>query len=121
MAKAAKKNKEVKKLGEYAFIGGVLLAILLGLIPGSMLIGYESALALLLVVLGILVGLINIQVQETQAFLIATIALLAAGAGGLQTLPLVGTFISSILTNIISFVAPAAVIVALKAVYELGR
>ena len=118
MNMAAKKNEDVSKVGEWAFLGGVILAVLVGLVP-SVLPG--NLVALVLVVLGILVGLINIGSKETHSFLLATVALLVAGAAGLQTLPVVGGVVSSMLTNIVSFVAPAAVIVALKSVYEHGR
>jgi len=114
----AKKTHEVSKVGEWAFLGGVILAVLVGLVPGVL---PSDLVALVLVVLGILVGLINISAKDTHEFLLATVALLVAGAAGLQTLPVVGGVVQSILSNIVSFVAPAAVIVALKAVYELGR
>jgi hypothetical protein len=77
--------------------------------------------ALILVVLGLIVGFINIGVKETHDFLVAVIALLLAGTAGLGNLPAIGTYIGAILTNITTFVAPAAVIVALKAVWELAR
>lgn len=114
----AKKNQDVSKVGEWAFLGGFILAILVGFIPGVL---SQSLVSLVLVVLGILVGLINISAKETHGFLLATVALLVAGAAGLQTLPVVGGIVNAILTNIVSFVAPASVIVALKAVYEHGR
>ncbi len=113
-----KKTKEVEKIGEWAFLGGLVLAVLVGLVPSVL---PSSTVALVLVVLGILVGLINIGGRQTHEFLLATVALLIAGSAGLQTLPVVGGVIQSILSNIVSFVAPAAVIVAVKAVYELGK
>ena len=113
-----KKTKTIQQLGEWAFLGGVILAILVGLVPGLF---PAQSIATLLVVLGILVGIINISEKKAHEFLLATVALLVAGSAGLQTLPLVGTYIGPILTNIVSFVAPAAVIAALKAVYELGK
>ena len=114
-----KKSKEIAKLGEIAFLGGVILAAIVGLVP-SAVAGYNTTIALVLVVLGILVGLINITAKETHEFLLATVALLIAGTAGLQIIPVVGTFVQAVLSNVVSFVAPAAVIVALKAVYELA-
>ena len=118
MNMAAKKNEDVSKVGEWAFLGGVVLAVLVGLVPGVL---PGNLVGLVLVVLGILVGLINIGAKETHSFLLASVALLVAGTAGLQTLPVVGSMVNVVLTNIVSFVAPAAVIVALKAVYEHGR
>jgi len=115
---AAKKSEDVSKVGEWAFLGGVVLAVLVGLVPGVL---PSNLVGLVLVVLGILVGLINIGAKETHSFLLASVALLVAGTAGLQTLPVVGGVVNAVLINIVSFVAPAAVIVALKAVYEHGR
>ena len=59
-------------------------------------------------------------------FLIAAIALLATNAATQWTTALdfggipLGTFIAIILGNIATFVAPAAVIVSLKAIYDLA-
>ena len=114
----AKQNQDISKVGEWAFLGGVILAVLVGLVPGVL---SQSLVSLVLVVLGILVGLINISTKETHGFLLAAVTLLVAGAAGLQTLPAVGGIVNAILTNIVSFVAPASVIVALKAVFEHGR
>ncbi len=109
---------DTTQIGEWSFLAGILIAVLVGLVPG---IVAASTVATVLVVLGILVGLINIGTKETADFLIATIALLVAGAAGLNALPAVGSYVGSILSNIVAFVAPAAVIVALKAVYEIGK
>ena len=113
-----KKTKEVEKLGDWAFLGGLVIAVLVGLVPSVL---PSSMVALVLVVLGILVGLINIGGRQTHEFLLAAVALSVASSAGLQALPVVGSVIGAILTNIVSFVAPAAIIVAVKAVYELGR
>ncbi|MFH1751970.1 MAG: hypothetical protein ABH821_03480 [archaeon] len=108
---------EMEKIGEYAFIIGVILAIILGFIP----IEYQGTAALVLVVLGLIVGFLNIGDKETKTFLIAAIALIAASTAGLQILPYVGEYVAMILLNIAAFVAPAAVIVALKTVYSMGK
>ncbi|HDJ96498.1 MAG TPA: hypothetical protein ENG45_00300 [Candidatus Aenigmarchaeota archaeon] len=103
----------IEKIGEWAFLLGVLLAVIFGLYP----IGYAG---LILVILGVIVGLLNISEKETTSFLIAAIALSLPGTitkfGEIQY----GDVIVSILANIATFVAPAAVIVALKAIWELG-
>jgi hypothetical protein len=107
---------KTERIGEWAFILGVLLAILAGLFLGP-----EGWVAALLVALGAVVGLLNVSERETTPFLVASVALLLAGSAGLETLPLIGTFLAPILSNLVAFVAPAAVIVAIKAVYDLAR
>ena len=121
MALKLKKSKEVSKVGEWSFLGGVIFAAVAGIIPLSFV-------PLLLAVLGILVGLINIGARETHEFLLAGVALIVvASTAGFGLQPILepagyaGIVVANILANIVSFVAPATAIVALKAVYEHGR
>lgn len=108
------------EIGKWSFIAGILLAILVGAL-GTMLSDYVSSIAMLLVLLGVVVGFLNITTKKVYDFLVAAIALLLAGAAGLDTLPMVGAYLGPIVAYIAYFVAPAAVIVSLKAIYEIGR
>ncbi len=105
------------KLGEWAFIVGVILAILLGLFPGL----DSQGVSLLLLMLGLIVGVVNISRRESDHFLLAAIALLVVGTGGLNQIPALGSYFEQIFFNITSFVAPAVVIVALKAVLAASQ
>ena len=115
---AKRKAASAPKVGEWAFLVGLLLAIVLGLFPQALAVTTVTA---VLVALGIIVGLVNVTSKESHGFLLAAVALLVAGSAGYGILPGVGNYLGSILTNISTFVAPAAVIVAVKAVYELAR
>jgi len=108
-----------KQIGSYAFIVGVILAIILGLF-GTYVVEYLDWITYLMIILGVIVGLLNIAQKQAFDFLIAAIALLAVGGAGLELLPTIGLYIGGILTQIAVFVAPAAVIVALKAIWSLG-
>ncbi len=118
----AKGKAGVPRVGEWSFLVGVLLAIVLGLFPQP---GWQATVTLILVVLGIIVALVNVTSKETSTFLIAAIALLVAAsagaAGGFGALPAVGTYLLNVFDNLVVFVAPAAVIVALKGVYQLAK
>ncbi len=74
-----------------------------------------------LVVLGLVVGVANIKKLEPNALLMPAIALLVAKTANLSAInaliPLVGTFLEAVVSNAITLVAPAVVIVALKSVY----
>ncbi|MBW3002713.1 hypothetical protein KY338_06155 [Candidatus Woesearchaeota archaeon] len=105
------------RLGHWAFIVGVLIAVIAGLVPAW----NTPTVMWILVILGLIVGLLNITAKETVEFLVATIALVLIGTAGIQTLPALGTIVTAILENIVAFVAPAALVVALKAIYELAR
>lgn len=115
-----------EKIGSWAFIIGVLIAVIFGL-AGSVFVGLEAYAILALVILGLIVGFLNITDKEIKTFLIASIALLLVGSATL--LPLntlipglnLGTYLQSIVNNIAVFVAPAALITALKAVYMIGK
>ena len=108
-----------KKIGHYSFIIGIIIAIVAGLFPDVI----EST-ALLLLVLGLIVGFLNVTGKETHDFLVASIALLVAGGAanfaliGWQGL---GAIIGNILDNIVRFVAPAAVVVAIRTVFNLAE
>ncbi|MFC1728447.1 hypothetical protein ACFLZ7_03215 [Nanoarchaeota archaeon] len=105
------KKANTKKYGHYAFILGVLLAIVAAFvtIPQKVLI---------LLVLGLIIGVVNITSKETSSFLIATMALIVAGsaAGGFASVPGIGTYIAEMLVNFVVLVAPAAVVVSIKAI-----
>lgn len=104
--------------GEWAFVLGILLASILGFFPSLEVSGNVG---LILAILGLVVGLLNITKSETQGFLIASIAFLLVGNANLNQLPIFGSALAAILLNISYFVAPAALVVSLKAVINLAK
>ena len=113
-----------QKIGSWAFILGVVISIIAGLAAATV-VAYAGWIVFVLVVLGLLVGFLNIGDKEIQPFLIAAIALIVIGTTSLlhlNTLYLgLGTILTTMLQYIAAFVAPAALIVALKAVYNLAK
>jgi len=107
-----------KGLGEWAFVLGVLLAVVAGLMSSLLPAGIVG---LALVVLGLIVGLLNIDKKETVNFLVAAIALMLTVLAQVENLPLVGQYLDSILGNIVMFVAPAVLVVALKTIFSMGK
>ena len=74
-----------------------------------------------MLILGVAIGLTSVTAKEVTSFLIATIALLVASAAivwaGLWYIhPLLFFWASAILSYIVAFAAPAAVIIAVKSV-----
>ena len=109
----------MSKYGSWSFIAGLVIAIIAGLANASQL---SSIVVLVLVVIGILVGLLNVTEKEATSFLIAAIALLAIGSvSSMSVIPLVGDRITVALGAIAVFVAPAALIVAVKEIYGLAK
>jgi hypothetical protein len=100
------------KIGRWAFIVAVILAVLAGVIPS---IGANAYVPWVLAILGLVVGLLNITEKESTGFLIATVALVISSAtlGPL----LVNDMVASVLKNIVLVAGPAAFIVAIKHLY----
>ena len=133
----------MEKIAHYAFLAFVLIAIVAGLAIGAWayssypdfsypfgIIGdistANSYILLILVILGIIVGLISITAKEVQSFLIITIALIVASLAQvwepLDTIhPILFYWAQLILNYIVAFVAPAAVILAIKGVFAMER
>lgn len=106
----------LQKIGGYAFILGVIIAFLAGLLT---LDPVNANLVLwIMVVLGIIIGLLNVTDKETTPFLVAAIALILT-QGALSTLGVIQ--ITAIVSNIAALAAPAALIVALVAVFKLAK
>lgn len=115
----AKKSAGVdtQTIGHYAFIVGIVLAILAAFV--QTLQGDISV--WVMVILGVIVGILNITSKEVGAFLLAAVALMIASSASALSLSIIWPKLTTMLGNIIIFVAPAAIIVALKAVYALAQ
>lgn len=107
-------------VGKWSFIIGVIVAVISGFwaVP---------AVTLVMVILGLLVGFLNVTGEETQVYLVASIALMLMGAtllnqAVLNTLTSVlGVWLESVLTNFVAFVSASALVVALRAIIVLGQ
>lgn len=120
-----------RKSGEYAYLLSLVIAVLAG-IAAAANYGTSGWVALLLVILGLVVGFLNITEKETNAFLVASIGLIVASLGAsvtgqtgifsaLNVIPGLGTLVNAIVANIAIFVAPAAIVIAIKAVHNLAK
>ncbi len=111
-----------QRVGGWAFILGIVIAIIAGLTAGYLDIITAGYIALVLVILGLIIGFLNLNDKEMQPFLIAAIALMLMqlSAGGLGLIPYIGLYLVSMVQNIAVFVMPAALVVSLKAVYRLA-
>lgn len=115
-----------QKMGSWAFLIGVVVAIVLGFVGGALGTNIMAWGTLLLVVLGLLVGFLNVKDKEIKEFLIASIALILTGSIGSTLVPLdtlvptLGTLLQAVMAQIAVFVTPAALVVAIKAIYNLA-
>lgn len=113
-----------ESIGRWAFILGVVIAVIAGLV-GGWAAAYSPWILLVLVVLGLVVGFLNISAKEFNDFLLSAIALILVGTIAQLTsidaiIPLLGSVIQAVVNNIAAFVAPAALIVSIKAIYTLA-
>jgi hypothetical protein len=112
LSKEANMNRET--IGKWAFIGGLVIAVLAGLF-------FQPDWAIwVLAILGLIVGYLNIAAEDTRGFLLASIAL-TLSATALDTLPIVGEALSLTLPFVAAFVAGAMIVVALKELFETAR
>ena len=114
----AKKAANLGLAGKWAFIIGLALAIIAGLIQGI----YEiPSLLLILVILGLIVGFLNIAEQNTVKLLVALIALMAVGSLTLSVIPVINVYLEAILANIVIFASGAGLVVTIKAIVETTK
>ncbi|MEM1535703.1 MAG: hypothetical protein QXQ82_00735 [Candidatus Pacearchaeota archaeon] len=110
--------KKKNWLGAWAFLIGVILAVVFGLFA------FQTLIAWILLILGIIIGLLNIADEEVQPFLVAGVILvIVAYFGGFAfSAETLGTdLLENILRNILLLFVPATVIVALKSVFSIAK
>jgi polyferredoxin len=108
------KGKGSNMLGAWAFLIGILLAVIFGFFAVGPWFGW------LLFILGVIVGLLNIGDKETQPFLLAGAVLVivsSLGGSAFETLK----YVPTILKNILGLFVPATIIVALKTVFSMAH
>jgi len=121
------------KYGTWAFLIGILIALIVGLYQAydsTFLIAEPgSYVAWLLAVIGVIVGLLaffgrgTITEKEVPAFLMAGIALVVM-YGVFQSItlkPYLGAILSGVSMSLAILVAPAVGILAIKAIWDIGR
>lgn len=104
-------------IGSWSFIFGVVVAI------ASAFFTQTASIISVLIVLGVIVGFLNIKGQEAITFLLATVSLVvisSMGGQAFETITVVGKQMQQILNNLIVFVIPASIIVALRAVLTIA-
>jgi hypothetical protein len=112
-------SKMMTMLGPAAFYIGLLIVII------TMFVTPSGWLYVVLGILGVVVGLLNITSKESGPFLFATIAFIVAALGMQTLITTAGVAVPKELTrlaaNITVLVGAAAVVIALRAIYEAAR
>ena len=122
----------LRKVGSWLFLVGILIAVIVGLITGANFWTDTSGyVTLLLAILGFVVGALtffavgNITPEKVPTFLLGALLLVGIGTAGstnwFAEVNLIGPYFTSIAGMLAIFVAPAAGILAIRAVWDAGK
>lgn len=112
--------KRKNLLGAWAFLIGVILAVIFGLF-------FDLTVAWVgwvLVIIGLIVGLLNIADKEVSPFLIAAAILVIVSyfGGAVFDIVKVGALsLANVLKSLLMLFVPATIIVALKSVFSMAK
>jgi len=118
------KSKE-NLLGAYAFLIGVVLAVVIGMFNNA-LHQASGALYTVLILIGIVVGFMNVGDKDSHTFLLASLSIVIVGALGLEPLiyiadNIVVESLRNILGSLLVLFVPATIIVSLKTVFAMAK
>jgi len=126
------KSRE-NSFGAWAFLAGVILAILIGISTSSIfplqkIIVYSPQIYSILVIFGLFVGFsIPITGKDSQTFLIAGAILVVVSKFGMESVTGsligigIGDLVASTFAALLVLFVPATIIVALKTVFSLAN
>lgn len=134
-------EKMFRKIASWLFLIGILVAVIVGLLAqtywtptenvltGVMEMQYPTYITIALAALGFVVGVMsffaigNITKERIPTFLIAALILVGIGATGqyFANLDIVGQYFANIATTLAIFAAPAAGLLAIRAIWDAGK
>jgi lysylphosphatidylglycerol synthetase-like protein (DUF2156 family) len=131
---------EMEKIARWIFVAVIVIAIVMGLVVGSMadvasahtydtnVVDATAYTVLVMLILGIVVGFSSIVSKEVTLFLIAAIALVVVGTSTVWSafmlksqLNLLYYWATNIVEFIAAFAAPAAVIIAVRSLLAIEK
>jgi hypothetical protein len=125
MASKNTSNNMMAKIGVWAYIAGLIIAALVGLM--AWISGNDELAAwavIVLAILGIVVGLLNIGPTEVNTFLLGAVAFVIASSGMSLVLSTIegdwARGLEVFMNAIVVFTAPGALVVAFKALYSVA-
>ncbi|MCJ2513635.1 MAG: hypothetical protein LN408_04245 [Candidatus Thermoplasmatota archaeon] len=127
------KNDMWGKIGSWAFLIGIIIALIVGLYAAYNLETngetFGGIIAWVLAVLGAIVGLVSaygmgtITEKEVPSFLLAGIALVVMYGvfKGIELDPWIGSLLHGVSMSLSILIAPAVGILAIKAIWDIGK
>lgn len=104
----------MKRLGRWAFLVGLVIAVVAGVITPDPWMFWTLA------ILGLVVGVLNVTGEEETTFFLAAIAFMVS-TSALVSLPMVGAITTQVMGRVAMFVSAALIVVALKTVFRLAK
>ncbi len=124
-------KSQENSVGAWAFLVGVILAIIIGVSTTMLKIpalnAYSAEIYGILVLIGLIVGFFNVNVKDSQTFLITGTILVIVSKFGMESVTGsligigVGDLVSSIFGALLVLFVPATIIVALKTVFSIAK
>jgi hypothetical protein len=113
------------KASGWLFVLGIIISIIAGLAYPM----YQTQITMVLAIIGFIIGLLGIagvggiEKTDINKFLLAVVALMAAGGAGnaFSRIPEpIGSYLVAIVNYVGALVVPAAVLIALKSIWKAG-
>ena len=117
------KGDSITTIGSWAFLIGALIAVVAGVVPGLSAGSTQVWVTSAIVLLGLVVGFLNVTSKETTPYLMAAVSLVLVskfGGDAIKEIVTIGPILQAVLNNVILFVVPSVIVVALKAIYSLA-
>ena len=116
-------------ISAYAFLAGVILAVVLGLAHEYLNLGelFTTVFFIILVILGIIIGYLNSGDKNSTTFLFASVALVIVGGQGNSTLVFISNLnpvlaaLNEVVRSLLVLFIPATIIAALKVVFSMAN
>jgi hypothetical protein len=112
-------------IGAWAFLIGIILALIVGIVAGSKI---NPLILGILAILGVVTGFF-VSERDVQTFLIASVSLVIVSYAGIQGLLIsaafagieIGKILSSILGALLALFVPSTIVVAIKTVFSIAN
>ncbi|MBN2065708.1 MAG: hypothetical protein JW771_02750 [Candidatus Thermoplasmatota archaeon] len=119
-----------RKIGSWLFLLGILISVIIGIVLGANIwTTTDWWVSVLLAGLGFVVGILSffavgtITQEKVPTFLIAALMLVGIGASTnfFNNLEIIGPYFANIAGMLAVFVAPAAGLLAIRAIWDAGK
>ena len=113
-------KNEINIVSGWAFLIGVILAVLLGFYTAFSKTDLGVAWTYVLFVVGLIVGFLNVTDKESGSFLMAGVVLIIASEFGQSSLGVISV-LGVVFNNLMMIFVPATIIVAIKHAFGLAK